>query len=473
MTHSPCCGIVTSALWRTWPMFAVSSPPGVSAFSPDLMDGYAGGPVMTGTSWPPPGYSAVNQPRVTQLAWAGADNPNHFYTTQDLFDRVKPASAFSPGTPTFTDRLLMAGTNNDSYNRYTFSRLLSQLGTDSAPEPPGKMNLNYCNVDNNGYVVPDMATNFISWLPVQFFTNAAIRLLADAGYNFTTAGIQLWPTNYYTPSVHRLLQLAANMYDATTNRTITGYPHLPSVFCPVFANNNGVIYITGYEEATDTTFLNFPTRDLQLATGPTGRAAIRGRVMVYGVPAVIGAKKGFPNFNELAMQTQVQVTRKLQFLRPAGSTTMAVSQTNQMFVVAISNVFGVEAWNSYGTNFPRNLRMTVLPDVSVIVTNETGTVLLNRRYQPPVTVTNIAAGTWPAYDPGQEMYSFRIPVLTNLLFLTNSTYSKSADQFVPLTGKFEPISPAFYVPHWWLNLRTRLRFALIDTSTTQCESWTM
>ena len=79
----------------------------------------------------------------------------------------------------------MAGTNNDSYNRYTFYRLLSQLGTDSAPEPPGKMNLNYCNVDNNGNVVPDMATNFIPWMPEQFFTNAAIRLLANAGY---TAG---------------------------------------------------------------------------------------------------------------------------------------------------------------------------------------------------------------------------------------------------------------------------------------------
>ena len=44
------------------------------------------------------------------------------------------------------------------------------------------MNLNYCNVDTNGYVVPNMATNFIPWTPIQFFTNAAIRLLADAGY---------------------------------------------------------------------------------------------------------------------------------------------------------------------------------------------------------------------------------------------------------------------------------------------------
>ena len=146
-----------------------------------------------------------------------------------MFDKTKTALGLAPKAYSFTDRLLAAGTNNNSYNRYTFYRLLSQLGTDSAPEPGGKMNLNYCNVDTNGYVVPNMATNFIPWTPVQFFTNAAIRLLADAGYSVgapystsnllvlrsnyvngfwiasTNLQIPLWPTNFYTPSVHRAL----------------------------------------------------------------------------------------------------------------------------------------------------------------------------------------------------------------------------------------------------------------------------
>ena len=74
--------------------------------------------------------------------------------------------------------------------------------------------------------------------------------------------------------------------------------------------------------------------------------------MVYGIPLVIGAKKGFPNFNEFAMHTQVQVTRKLQFHRPGNSTTVPVNEIDQMFVVGISNVFGVEAWNSYATPYP-------------------------------------------------------------------------------------------------------------------------
>ncbi len=146
----------------------------------NLIDAYSEGPLMFGTSWPPPGVFNPNPGRVSgNSPWAGADNPNHFYSTQDLFDRTK-IPKLSPWT--LPDRLLMAGTNLDSYNRYTFYRLESQLGTDSAPEPGSKINVNYCNVDAKGYLVPNAATNFAAWYPAQFFTNAAIRLLADAGY---------------------------------------------------------------------------------------------------------------------------------------------------------------------------------------------------------------------------------------------------------------------------------------------------
>ena len=298
--------------------------------------------------------------------------------------------------------------------------------------------------------------------PIGFFTNVATRLL-QSQLNLSLNRIQLYPTNQYTPSVHRLLQVTANLYDALTNRTTTGYPYLPSVFRPVFTNDSGAIYITGYIEETGTRFLagNVPWRDLQLAED---RAALQPADMVYGVPVIIGAKKGFPNFNAFEMQTQVQVARKLQFRRQPGPPNSPIYQTNQMFVVAISNVFGIEAWNSYAASFPRDLRMTVMPDVNVTLSNDAGTLLVNQRFQPPVTVTNIAAGTWSAYDPGAEQSSFRIPVFTNRVFLTNSTYSRALDAFVPLTGTFETTTPAFYVPHWWLKVRTRLRFALIDTT---------
>ncbi len=53
--------------------------------------------------------------------------------------------------------------------------------------------------------------------PVGFFTNVASRLLS-AELNVDLHHIQIYPTNQYTPAVHRLLQVTANIYDATTNR---------------------------------------------------------------------------------------------------------------------------------------------------------------------------------------------------------------------------------------------------------------
>ena len=133
--------------------------------------------------------------------------------------------------------------------------------------------------------------------------------------------------------------------------------------------------------------------------------------MVYGIPLIIGAKMGFPSFNKLAMQTQVQVTRRLQFHRPGDSTTLPVNEIDQMYVVGISNVFGVEAWNSYAANFSRAVQMVVWPDISVLLTNRDTGNLLNkapllsrwRLYPNPVT-TNIAANMWPGTLVGDSAF---------------------------------------------------------------------
>jgi hypothetical protein len=186
---------------------------------------------------------------------------------------------------------------------------------------------------------------------------------------------------------------------------------------------------------------------------------------VYGIPLVIGAKKGLPNFNEFAMYSQVQVTRKLQFHRPGSSTTLPVNEIDQMFVAGISNVLGVEAWNSYAAAYPRPLQLTVLPDITVMVTNlDTGNLLRYSRFQPQVS-TNILAPTWAGYDPVHPQYSFQIPLLTNLVFLSNMTYHAAGDQFVPLTADFERNvgTTNFHIPHWGLNMRTRLQVVLFDT----------
>jgi hypothetical protein len=238
-----------------------NDPASLFAFQNDFVDGTLHGPLMTGFHWPSANDADVGR---VKFPWIGADNTNHFFTTQELFDKTKtelPGVAYT--FPTFTDRLLQAGTNTlSSYDRYTFYRLLSVLGTDSAPEPPGKMNLNYDNlVQGNKFTSLKSATNFIPWRPIDFFTNAADRLLTNAGFTFNTANIQIWPTNYYTASVQRILQLAANMYDASTTNTIvpatasyTNPPGLPSVFRPLFfATKTNTIIIRGFEEVTNAT----------------------------------------------------------------------------------------------------------------------------------------------------------------------------------------------------------------------------
>src|SRR5204863_9936204 len=190
------------------------------------IDGYTQGELpmgaMTGTTW-------KDRDLPTQLGWSGADNTNYFFTMQELFDGNKTANGAGP---TLSTRLSASTTSSNTYDRTTFFRLLSQMSTDSSPETD-KIHLNYQNVDANGIIVPNAATNFIPWNPTQFFTNVAIRLLANAGYTVGTPGsptnllvldnqgrtnlqIPISYTNYYTPSVHRLLQLAANIYDATT-----------------------------------------------------------------------------------------------------------------------------------------------------------------------------------------------------------------------------------------------------------------
>src|SRR5207237_5951153 len=99
--------------------------------------------------------------------------------------------------PNFVTRLGLkkpAGMNVSSYDRYTFYRLASQLGTDSVPEPPGKMNVNYDNlVQSNQFTGAKGATNFLAWRPIDFFTNAADRMLRDTFSNSVNVSITRIP----------------------------------------------------------------------------------------------------------------------------------------------------------------------------------------------------------------------------------------------------------------------------------------
>ena len=152
----------------------------------------------------------------------------------------------------------------------------------------------------------------------------------------------------YSSAVNRLLQLAANMYDATTNNTYVMGNNYPSVFRPLFsrdANPSGMgtnVFISGYtnvifvEPHPIQTTVNSPYRSTLRICPPWSIRCplINYPTNVYGVPWIIGAKKGFPNFNELAMENAFQLTRKLQVTRASTNASVAPITTyayNQMY----------------------------------------------------------------------------------------------------------------------------------------------
>jgi hypothetical protein len=451
---------------------------GTRAFSSDYIDGYSAGPIMTAVWKPSPDPDNVR----TTRPWPGADNTNHFFSSQDLFDVTKTSAHF-------TNALLTAGSKTNTYDRYTFYRLLSQLGTDSAPERANKINLNYDNLVQKNALGVSSATNFFPWQPADFFTNVANALLANAGYNFSITNIPVYPTNYYTPSVHRLLQLAVNIYDASTNRIFgaaNGYPYCPTVFRPLFrrisyGGTNTVITIAGFREVLGMGFASSLTAPamIELDSGIPGVHAQRIPLlgvpfradqlepMVSGMPLIIGAKKGLPNFNEFSLQTYMYITRLLEFQRAVADG--PVIRTNQMYIMALTNSFGLEAWNSYSNNWPttRPLTLVAAADMTAIITNELGRVILSNRITRAVS-TNI--GSWSGWQNiTRTLQSFVLPFgATNYsMFASNSTIANQRADFTgrwisPQTQIFDQ-SGFFYAPVWYLNLNTRLRFVLVDT----------
>jgi hypothetical protein len=437
-------------------------------FDNDFIDGYSRGPLMTNLS--PLTFDSDN----VNLPWSGADSTNHFFTTQDLFTSV-PAPAVGAS---FSNRLHSAGTNLDTFDRYTFYRMLSQMSFGSAPDPTNKLDLNYKNIQ--GFA----STNFVRWAPLEFFTNAADRLLKShpnfiitnvVGVttnttNLSTSYIPIYPTNYYTPAVHRMLQLAANIYDASTNKT-TNAPNdfdYPSVFRPIFNKTiiNGVtnVFITGYTSVgTNADYNAVPLslpEDLALVTANTTN--------IYGIPWVIGAKRGFPNFNEFAMQSTIQLQRKLEIDKKFKGNNRANWATNTQYIIAISNAVGVEAWNSYSSNYTRQIDIIGADTLTMVLTNELG-IISNG---PPVTYPLLMpVNNWPRFPNSQSppasliAASFQIPLYTNTNFVPDSVYHINGTLTRVInsaTTPFDVTAPRYPQPGFGLNITNRLRFIMVD-----------
>jgi hypothetical protein len=317
---------------------------------------------------------------------------------------------------------------------------------------------------------------------VEVFTNLSTRLLAAGGYSFDAGNIPVYMDGafVFSPDVHRVLQVAANLYDATTNRADRGgqdAPYLPSVFRPIFKVTDGSVFICGWtEEISGTNWMNAP----RLLNSPADAATINPNDNLYDVPWIIGAKKGFPNFNEFALDSVAQISRKLQLTKP--SVMARPNTTNQMFIVGISNQFAFEAWNSYPSNYARAVDVIVVNDMSVglCFTNDPvfdprGGQTLSRYFQS--CTLHIPAGAWAGYGSSltpPNHASFVVPLATNIVFLPASIYRSDSGLSPYFTSDlldgqnllygFEQ-TRNFPLPQFMLAVTNHIRFVLLDSET--------
>jgi len=467
-----------------------------NTFPYDNVDGYSDGLLQSDTTSLDESLARDNETR----PWSGANNPNHFFSiNSDLFDTAKVPAAF-------VNRLRNSSAGPATYNRYTFYRMLDQLGTDSSADED-KMNLNYRNVVN-GAVVPGLETNLIPWTAGEFFTNAANRLLRKYTAEWRANGYRDFTNTYgtittgafgvtnipvyvegrfvYTPAVNRLLQLAANLYDATTNRSAVLGKDYPSVFRPRFlvVNTNGFknVYIDGFVDVSTANSIAVGTAPLDPPSDITSfvfqeNAGVNdARGNVYGVPWIIGAKKGLPNFNQFMNLNTVQVTRKLQLQRDdpfsPGGTASNPTYTNQMFLISITNRIGVAFWNSYSNNFVPNGNLTVFARsfVDMTLTNNYQGVVSSATHDflfaPPAT-----AAAWPGSAWGTGKPENLTPAgnsffwkMEDYSFVPTAQYSFAISGFRPINAtQWERSSTGVPVfPQFGLLTTNRLQAYILD-----------
>lgn len=311
--------------------------------------------------------------------------------------------------------------------------------------------------------------------PLGFFINVAARLLSTE-MNADLNHIQVYPTNQYTPAVHRLLQVTANIYDATTTNSY------PTIFRPLFTvDANGNVFISGYtnqpsliDHSTQMTvggnndILDPP---IDVTALPPGTNILAN---VYGVPWIIGAKKGLPNFNSFDVESAFQLVRKLEVMRDTNTSPPTITWTNQMYLMNITNFMGLSCWNSYRTNYPGPVDILVRCCSSIMLTND------NNLNPPYAFQTNFAFVTelplWPGWNSplGQQSSSFVVPLNTSVLALTNAQYYYNEPN-PPNTAMFLGYigdGASNYLdrgirelPHFWLMMTNRLQVAIIDYST--------
>lgn len=330
-----------------------------------------------------------------------------------------------------------------------WKRYLSAIRTSRKQDHPGKLKrssllalwvwLAFVSI-GSARTVPDPAD------ATGFFTTVADKLLRSTfSFGITNIPVQTNGVFVYTPAVHRLLQLAANVRDAATTN------FYPTVYRPIFFRDaQGNVFITGYEQ-----ILSASQDDHPLAQSPMLVTALPPGVStnnVYDVPWIIGAKKGFPAFNRFVMRSDFQITRRLQVSRKTievyTSATASDFETNQMIIMAITNHVGFSLWNSYVANYVppngSNISVVVRDKANMVLSNGINNGMSISANWPNPTPVNFAYipsafTSWPgsawnfATQPSSReaaTASF-IPGTFEFPFLPESVYRFGTGNFIP------------------------------------------
>lgn len=285
--------------------------------------------------------------------------------------------------------------------------------------------------------------------PTAFFTTVASNFLSKQ-LAVDISHIRIYPTNEYTPAVHRLLQVTANIYDATTTN------FYPTVFRPYFTSDGTNVFISGYEQVNsgDWAVNQHPVEIADAFAG--GVIGTNSHLNFYNIPWILGAKKGLPNFNEVSMETIAGIMRKLLFVKLSPDIPYSF-QITPMYELGISNLLGVEFWNSYASNYPGTILLNVDCTVTATVTNAEGLT-----YSNAFTVTSfLQTNQWRGYNPNFPRSSFIIS--TNLEFvLPDSVYRENPPHFESAASAAFDSQAGFSLPDWKLNIQSKIYCEMFD-----------
>ena len=300
-----------------------------------------------------------------------------------------------------------------------------------------------------------------------FFTNAAESLLRSQEFvitnydiygnvnltnpvsylHFGLTNIPIYnstnPSIRYSEKIHRLLQLAANIYDASrpNNYRISNSLPYPSVFRPIFfATNtatNRQIYIVGYTQVTnDAAFqMSKPFVDFTNSFIGTNNGNL------WGIPWVVGAVKGLPAFDRYVSGTSWMVTRKLLFTRyPGTGTNSGIASkppqyTNQFFIMSVSNFCGMDALNGYVSNINYPFQVVASNYVTVTMTNNSAQKPFGFSNSFSNTYTGgIASNFWPGFVNPTQTNGLLAFFQTNVFTLPQAYFSENKGKLLPVSG---------------------------------------